>query len=130
MVTITLDPNGINIPAPIACKTRPPIIIGKLVEIPQTNEPIVNNKSAIKNSLRYEYLLNKNALIGIKIPFTNMNPVINHCPVEAEILNSVLILGKATLSNVWFKIAINIPNNIAAKILPLVIPLPKTKSWF
>ena len=57
-----------------------------------------------------------------------MNPVINHCPVEAEILNSVLILGKATLSNVWFKIAINIPNNIAAKILPLVIPAPKTKS--
>lgn len=48
MVTITLDPNGINIPAPIACKTRPPIIIGKLVEIPQTNEPIVNNTSAIK----------------------------------------------------------------------------------
>ena len=40
--------NGINIPAPIACKTRPPIIIGKLVEIPQTNEPIVNNTSAIK----------------------------------------------------------------------------------
>ena len=45
IVTITLDPNGINIPAPIACKTRPPIIIGKLVEI-QTNEE--NNKSAIK----------------------------------------------------------------------------------
>ena len=53
MVTITLDPNGINIPAPIACKTRPPIIIGKLVEIPQTNEPIV-----IKALLKIAYDMN------------------------------------------------------------------------
>ena len=61
-----------------------------------------------------------------------MKPVINHCPVDADILNSVLILGNATFNNVWFKIAINIPNNIAAKILPLEIPLPKMKldSWF
>ena len=59
-----------------------------------------------------------------------MKPVINHCPVDADILNSVLILGNATFNNVWFKIAINIPNNIAAKILPLEIPLPKNEVRF
>ena len=112
--------------------TRPPIIIGKLNEIAQTSEPIVKSAKPTINSFLYEYLLNKKALIGIKIPLTNMKPVINHCPVDADILNSVLILGNATFNNVWFKIAINIPNNIAAKILPLEIPLPKMKldSWF
>ena len=58
-----------------------------------------------------------------------MNPVINHCPVDAEILNSVLIFGKATFNNVWFKIAINIPNNNAANILPRETPSPKIKFY-
>ena len=52
IVTITLDPSGINIPAPMACNTRPVIIIGKFVEIAQTNDPSVNNVSAIINNLR------------------------------------------------------------------------------
>ena len=50
MVTITLEPNGINIPAPIACNTRPLIIIGKLNEIAQTKEPNVNSAKPIINS--------------------------------------------------------------------------------
>ena len=111
----------------MACNTRPTIMIGKFIEIAQINEPIVKSTNATKNNFRYEYLLNRYAVIGIKIPFTNMNPVINHCPVDAEILNSVLIFGKATFNNVWFKIAINIPNNNAANILPRETPSPKIK---
>ena len=49
MVTITLEPNGINIPAPMA-NTRPLIIIGKLNEIAQTKEPNVNSAKPIINN--------------------------------------------------------------------------------
>lgn len=50
IVTITLEPNGINIPAPMACNTRPLIIIGKLNEIAQTKEPNVNSVKPIINN--------------------------------------------------------------------------------
>ncbi len=50
MVTITLEPNGINIPAPMACNIRPLIIIGKLNEIAQTKEPNVNSAKPIINN--------------------------------------------------------------------------------
>ncbi len=45
----------------------------------------------------------KKALIGTKIPFTSMNPVINHCAVEVDTLNSFINGGNATLIIVWFK---------------------------
>ena len=90
IVINTFEPNGINTPAPTAWITRPVIIIGKLNDSAHIIDQSVNSVIAIRNSLLYEYLLIRNALIGIKIPFTNINPVINHCPVDAEILKLIV----------------------------------------
>jgi hypothetical protein len=66
-----------------------------------------------------KWYFNRYAVIGIKIPFTNMNPVINHCPVDAEILNSVLLFGMfiAILNQTLLNVAlpkINTEFNISA----------------
>lgn len=38
-----------------------------------------------------------------------MKPVINHCAVEVDTLNSFINGGNATLMIVWFKIETNMP---------------------
>lgn len=62
--------------------------------------PIRNVPIALKSNFLELNELMSQALIGIIMPLTNKKPVVNHCTVDAEILNSFIKVGKAVASKV------------------------------
>jgi hypothetical protein len=88
--------------------------IEKVGAIAPTIVPAVNNPTAVKNKRRTEYFWIRKAVVGIIIPFTNINPVVSHCTVDIFTSKSFIIEGSATFKNVLFKNEINAPTiNIA-----------------
>src|SRR5699024_519157 len=103
--------NGIIIPAPAACKTRPINSIEKSIPTAQSNVPTAKILIAVKNNCLDVKRSIKNAVTGIIIPFTNINIDCNHCTVLSDTWRSFIIGGKAVPSKVWFKLVIKAPDN-------------------
>src|SRR5690625_7785261 len=73
--------------------------------------PTVNSDIATKNTRRFVNFWIKNALAGIKIPLTSINPVVNHWTEDGATSNSTIIVGNAIFNNVLF----NNSNNTTIK---------------
>ena len=67
---------------------------------------------------RYNHLVEirelSQALTGIIIPLTNINPVVNHCTVDVVMLKSFISVGKAVVKIVWLSTVQKVPINKTA----------------
>lgn len=91
---------ALRIPFPHACNILLHIKIGKLGAIMESSNPKINNRIALRYSLRVGNRLIKNAVSGMIIPMAREYPLVSHCPVVTLILKSCIILGSAVVNAV------------------------------
>ncbi len=66
---------GMSMPAPAACTSRPASSMGKLRPTAAMALPPANSSMEVMNSLRVEKRSCRNAVMGIMMAFTSVNPV-------------------------------------------------------
>jgi hypothetical protein len=78
----TVMVTGMRMPAPMACTSRPPKSTGKFGPTPAISVPTAKVAMENTNSLRVEKRSCKNAVMGIMMAFTRVNPVVSHWAVD------------------------------------------------
>ncbi|KRM13406.1 hypothetical protein FD16_GL000881 [Paucilactobacillus suebicus DSM 5007 = KCTC 3549] len=62
------------------------------------------------------------------IPLTNINPVVNHCTVEVEILKAFINVGNAVDRMVWLRTVQKVPTSNKTIIIVLLYGFPLTST--
>lgn len=78
----TVMVTGMRMPAPAACTRRPPRSTGKLRPTAANSVPTANKLIENTNSFRVENRSCRNAVMGIMMAFTSVNPVVSHWAVD------------------------------------------------
>ena len=96
----TVMVTGIRMPAPAACTRRPPRSTGKLRPTAASSVPTANRLIENTNSFRVENRSCRNAVMGIIMAFTSVNPVVSHWAVDWSTLISTMMDGSAGVTSV------------------------------
>ena len=113
----TVITSGMRMPAPAACTRRPSSSTAKLGPQPASALLAVKMAMDTRKSRLVVKRSVKNAVMGIMMALTRVNPVVSHCAVEASTLISAMTDGSAGATTVWFKTVTNVPNTSTANMM-------------
>ena len=113
----TVMVTGMRMPAPEACTRRPARSTGKFGPRAARSVPAANSNIEDTNSFRVENRSCKNAVIGIMMAFTRVNPVVSHWAVDWSTDISSMMEGSAGVTRVWFNTVTKAPNTNTASII-------------
>ena len=111
MASVAFISNGMVSAADTACTSRPVSSSPNEGAVAQISDPARKVPSVTSVSRRVSSHCTRLAVSGARAPITSRKPVAIHCTVVFSTENSLISVGKATLSRVSFRKPMKAPTN-------------------